>query len=179
MSRRRAPDAVCAPVNLGSDRRQMAIAMFSVVGIWSQIGTSRLRWRWSKASSTSRVRTSFNCFRSRTKPDCVNLAFNCYFKGVIVPVAVRVIALAEKALVLFRRKVRVVVIMRGGNSEQYVVQALEETWPRFAENGDAWPKMMYVKYCLTAVELCEKSLLTQDADPAVRNLAVARGDPIR
>jgi len=42
----------------------------------------------------------------------VDFAFNCYFKGVIVPVAVQVIALAEEALVLFRRKVRVVVVVR-------------------------------------------------------------------
>ncbi len=42
----------------------------------------------------------------------VDLAFNRYFKRVIMPVAIQVIALAEKALVLFRREVRVVIIMR-------------------------------------------------------------------
>jgi hypothetical protein len=42
----------------------------------------------------------------------VDLAFNRYFKRVVVPVAIEVVALAEKALVLFRRKIRVVIVMR-------------------------------------------------------------------
>src|SRR5260370_9373785 len=44
----------------------------------------------------------------------VNLAFHRYLQGLIVAVAVRVIAFAENALVFFRRELRIVVKVRGG-----------------------------------------------------------------
>src|SRR5229473_1619160 len=60
----------CAAFSLVARRCQMAIARFSVVGILVEnSGTSLFRKRWSMASRTSRVRISFNCRRSTTKPE--------------------------------------------------------------------------------------------------------------
>ena len=60
----------CVALSFGARRCQMAMARFSVVGIWVRnSGTSLLRKRWSRASSTSRFITSFNYLRSTTKPD--------------------------------------------------------------------------------------------------------------
>src|SRR5258708_7075598 len=44
----------------------------------------------------------------------IRLALDGYFQRVIVPVAVRVIALSKDSTVLLSRKIRVVVDMRGG-----------------------------------------------------------------
>ena len=48
---------------------------------------------------------------SRTR---IDRAFDCDFKRVVVPVTIRVVALAENALVLLRREIRIVVIVRSG-----------------------------------------------------------------
>ena len=44
----------------------------------------------------------------------IDLAFHRDFKGVVVSVAVRIIAFAENAEVFFRSEVGIVVIVRGG-----------------------------------------------------------------
>ena len=58
---------------------------------------------------------SFNCFRSTTKPELGSTSpFTVTSKRVIVPVAIRVIALAENARVFFRREIRIVIVVRCG-----------------------------------------------------------------
>ncbi len=53
---------------------------------------------------TSRFKISFNSFRSTTKPVLgIDLALHRDFQRVVVAVSVEVGALAEDALILFRR----------------------------------------------------------------------------
>jgi hypothetical protein len=44
----------------------------------------------------------------------IDFSFDGDFESVVVPVAIRVVALAEDAKVFFRREVGVVVVVRGG-----------------------------------------------------------------
>jgi hypothetical protein len=44
----------------------------------------------------------------------IDFAFYGYFQGVVVTVTVRVIAFAEQTEILFRRELRVVVVVRSG-----------------------------------------------------------------
>ena len=64
-------------------------------------------------STTSRCKNFLQLFQIENHAGGgIRLARDSHFQHVVMPVAMRIIALAEDAAVLFRRKIRIVIEMR-------------------------------------------------------------------